>query len=413
MVEFLGKNLIIKNAKTFLNGKNHDILIENGVIAGFGSYEGDETVDACGKLVTPSFVNIHTHLDKADLLSKMQPHHFGKSLEENRLLLREFKNGYTVNELKARAKKVVWEFIENGVTSIRTQVDVDSSGGLKPIEAMIKLREEIPIDLQICAFPQEGVLNETARNQIEAALELGADLMGGLPLVEKGDDAQLQHIEVLFELAKKYDVDLDVQMDESNDPRQFMLPKLIEATIKNKWVGRVSATHCISLSTQKKKVADETIGELAKAKMNVIVTPSANMITRFSLPENVQSIPSNSITLVKELLDAKVNVAIGTDNIRDIFYPVGNCSMLREMHVALTSTRMTRQDDPKKLFDMASVNGAKIMGVKAGLDFGDPADLIILNGESYAQTLNSAPIIPTVIKNGCIICENNIEVKHG
>jgi cytosine/creatinine deaminase len=405
-------NLLIKNALTAGSSEPTDILIEDGIISEIGSIKG-HGLDAAGRLVSPGFVNIHTHLDKADLLSRMTQKQFGHTLDENRELLKTFKRNYTVEEIKIRAGKVINEFIENGVTAIRTQVDVDSTGGLKPLEALKQLRDEVPIRLQLCAFPQQGVVEEANRSNIESALESGADLLGGLPLVEKTREAQEQHIDILFELAREYDVDLEVQVDESNNPQDFMLPLLAEKTIENKWEGRVSATHCISLSAQDDGIAQETIRLVAQARLNVIVTPSANLITQFRMPDDVHSRPSNSITRVKELLEAQVNVALGTDNIRDIFYPLGNCGMLREMHVLAAATRMTRGQDPGNLFDMTTVNAAKIMGLNYGLKARCAGDLIILNAKSQREALNGNPVVPYVISGGDIICESDLKVKHG
>ncbi|MBU0762748.1 MAG: amidohydrolase family protein [Candidatus Altiarchaeota archaeon] len=410
MVE--GRQLIIKNAQLPNQSATTDILIKDGKISELGEISG-KGIDACGMLVTPGFVNIHTHLDKADLLSKMSPYDFGKTLEENRELLKKFKRNYTVDEIVNRAATVIWEFAENGVTAIRTQVDVDSTGGLAPLNAIMKLKKDSPVKLQICAFPQEGVLNESARERVEEALDVGADLLGGLPLVEKDVENQLQHIDVLFEIARKYDVDLDVQVDESNNPEDYMLPYLAEKTIENKWYGRVTATHCISLSKVDDNVAKETIRLVKEANMNVNVTPSANMITRFQNPDDVHARGYNSITLVRELASAGVNVCIGTDNIRDIFYPMGNTSMLREMHVAAAATRMTSEEDPEALFKMASVNGAKNMGLKYGLEIGCRGDLIVLDAKNFRDALNSKETIPYVIREGKIICESNLVVKHG
>jgi cytosine/creatinine deaminase len=404
--------LLIKNASTAGSAGPTDILIEDGIISEVGSINGGG-LDVGGRLVTPGFVNIHTHLDKADLLSKMRPEQFGKSLEENRELLKTFKRSYTVEEIKARAGRVIREFISHGVTAIRTQVDVDSTGGLKPMQALKELREEVGIDLEICAFPQQGVVDEKSRAMVEHALEEGADLLGGLPLVEKTMEEQARHIDILFELAKEYNVDLEVQVDESNNPQDFILPTLAEKTIENGWEGRVSATHCISLSAQDDRIAAEAIKLVVEARMNVIVTPSANLITQFRVPEGVHSRPNNSITRVKELLEAGVNVAMGTDNIRDIFYPLGNCSMLREMHVLAAATRMTRANDPDNLFHMASVNGASIMGLGYGVEAGCTGDLVVLEASSRRGALNGAAAVPYVIKGGRVVCESKVEVKHG
>ncbi|MBD3388207.1 MAG: amidohydrolase family protein [Candidatus Altiarchaeales archaeon] len=412
MVGVPGGKLLIKNAATPHSRSTTDILVEDGAISAVGTLEG-EGMDVGGRLVMPGFVNVHTHLDKADLLSKMSPDQYGKSLEENRELLKALKKNYRVEEIRERAGRVIDEFIANGVTAIRTQVDVDATGGLKPLEALTQLRDASRAELQICAFPQEGVLREDCLGRVEDALKSGADLLGGLPLVEKTREEQLQHIEVLCELAVKHDVDLEVQVDESNNPEDFLLPVLAEKTIEYGLQGRVSATHCISLSAVDDKIAQETIRLVKEAMMNVIVTPSANMITRFDTADDVHSRASNSITRVKELLAAGVNVAVGTDNIRDIFYPLGNCSMLRELHVLASATRMTGEEDPVRLLGMGSANGASIMGLNYGLEKGCTGDLIVLNARNAREALNTTPVIPYVIKGGHVVCESVHEVEHG
>lgn len=409
------QEIAIKNARTLDSPQPIDLLISDGLITETGAgLDAENTIDADGRIIAPGFVNIHTHLDKSDLLSLMHAGDFGKTLEENRELLKKFKKNYTVENITERARKVIHEFMENGCTAIRTQVDVDSTGGLTPLKALAKLKENLKdtVTIQICAFPQQGVVDEESRRMVESALQEGADLLGGLPLVEKTPEGQEQHLDILFELAKKHGVGLEVQIDESNDPRDFLLPTLAQKTMENKMQGKVSATHCISLSAQSRQVAEETIQLVKQAGLNVIVTPSANMITRFNLPGDIHSQPSNSITLVKELIESGVNVAVGTDNIRDIFYPLGNCSILRELHVLASATRMTRQQDPQNLMEMASTAGAKIMGLDYGTKKGSKADLILLNAFKPQEILNKTPFIPAVFKAGRLVSETQISQKR-
>ncbi|MFH1403222.1 MAG: amidohydrolase family protein [Candidatus Altiarchaeota archaeon] len=404
-------DLAILDANTPGSLKTSDICIKDGLIRAVGkASDRTRSIDAAGMMTVPGFVNIHTHLDKAGLLSRMKPGDFGKSLEENRELLKKFKRDYTVNEVMGRAGKIVGEMVVQGTTAIRTQVDVDTTAGLKGVEALTRLKEEFKntVRIQLCAFPQEGVLKKGCEDLINQALESGADLMGGLPLVEKTREEQEQHLDVLFEIAVRHGCDLEVQVDESNNPQDFMLPLLAEKTIENKWQGRVSATHCISLSAVDDGIAGETIRLVKEAGMNVIVTPSANMITRHNVPDGVHARPSNSITRVRELLDAGVNVAVGTDNIRDVFYPLGNGSMLREMHVLASATRMTGSGDDSLLFDMASVNGARIMGLGYGVKEGSLADLIVLNYESTSRALNGIPHVRYVVNGGRVVSENSM-----
>ncbi len=404
----------VKNTVTSDSLKKTDIGFKDGLIEYTGNtIDCENCIDAKGLMTIPGFVNIHTHLDKADLLSKIAQADYGKSLEENRELLRKYKKNYAVDEILDRAEQVVKEMVQNGITAIRSHVDIDATVGLKCLKALLELREQLEnnVTLQLCAFPQEGVLKKGVEDLLNDALENEADLLGGLPLVEKDQEGQLQHLDILFDIAKKHDCDLDIQIDESNNPQDFMLPILAEKTIENKWIGRVSATHCISLSAVDDKIAEETIKLVKDAKINVIVTPSANLMTGFNLPEDIHSRASNSITRVKELIEQGVNVAMGTDNIRDIFYPLGNCSMLREMHVLAASTRMTGINAPQKLFDIATINGAKIMGLDYGLSEGCVADLNVLNRKTLLETLNSHPHIPYVIKNGGLIVKNHLDSR--
>ena len=284
-------DLIIRNAVLTDDTLPVDIGIKDGEIKSIGEIKEKASthkeIDAKGCLVIPGFVNSHTHLDKADLISQMSPSQFGGTLEENRRLIREFKEDYTIAGIKERASRTIKELAGQGITAIRTQVDVDLTAKLTPLKALCELKKEFAdfVHIQICAFPQEGVFNPGARDLLEQALSEGSDLLGGLPLVEGTRRDQEKHIDMLFEIAKKYDKELDVQIDESNNPEDFMLPYLVEKTIDENYCGRVSATHCISLSKVKDEIADGIMERLKQADINVIITPSCNLITRFPVPK--------------------------------------------------------------------------------------------------------------------------------
>lgn len=395
-------DLVIKRAIIREGTPAVDIGIRDGVIADIGEIEG-EGIDAAGRLVLPGFVNSHTHLDKADLLSRMRPNQFGFTLEENRALLREFKAGYTADEIRGRARRVIHAMLCQGITAIRTQVDVDPTAGLTPLEALVQLKAECAayVTIQVCAFPQEGVVNPDARTLLERALENGADLLGGLPLVEKTPEDRQRHVDLLFSMAKAYDVDLEVQVDESNDPRDFVLPYLAGKTIAEGHEGRVAATHCISLAHVDAAEADKTIRLVRDAGMTIIVTPSCNLITRF--PEDVRGRGYNSIVRLKDLLAHGVPVALGTDNIRDIFYPLGNGSMIREMHVLATTTRMSGVGDADEIARMATVNGAALLGLGYGVAVGKSADLLVTVARSTRELISGTPVVPYVVKGGRMV----------
>jgi len=403
-------DVVLRNTVT-LDGERGDLAIQTDRIAALGEVLGKGKVefDARGGLVFPGFVNAHTHLDKVNLLSRMTPQQFGKSLEENRSLLKELKSGYTPEEICRRAGQVIDEMFAYGTTAIRTQADVDPTAGLGALEGILALKDQFAgkVDIQTVAFPQEGILTNEKTDLIEQAVKMGADVLGGLPAVEGTLEDGKKHIDRLFDIAEKHDLDLEVQIDESNDPAQFLLPYLAEKALATERAGRVFATHCISLSAVPDDVANTTIDTMARARMRVIVTPSCNMITRSGLPGRRY----NSITRVRELLDAGVPVALGTDNIRDIFYPLGNGSMIRELHVLATSARLTDYGDAERLIRMATEEGAALMGLDYGISVGKRADLILASHPRAQEVISGPEILPLVIKGGSILAWNRPE-KH-
>ena len=397
-------SLVIQNAR--INDTTiSDIGINNGKIEKIGKLkDGKTNINANKHYVISGFVNSHCHLDKSNLLDKMTEDHLGKTLEENRLLLKKLKSSYSEPDIEKRATDTIERMLSKGITAIRTQVDVDPTAGLVPTKSLLKIKNKFKdrVYLEISAFPQEGVVDEAKRELMEKAIELGADVVGGLPLVEeKGKEKR--HLEILFELAKEHNKKLDIQVDETNDPRMSILPEVIKKTKEENFNGRVTVTHAIALSRFPSEKAMQMIQQMKNLNINVIVTPSANMITRFSEINDLWIRPSNSITRVTELYDNGINVALGTDNVRDIFYPFGNCSMIRELHMLVSATRMTTRDYIDGALAMATTNGAKLLGLNYGIEEGRQADIIITDGTSKLDILNSDETIPCVIKNGKIL----------
>jgi len=401
-------DVVVRNATT-LDRTSADIAVKGEKIAAVGEVPGHGAIefDAHGGLVFPGFVNAHTHLDKVDLLGRMTPDQFGKSLEENRQLLKSFKAAYSPDEMCERAGRVVHEMLGYGTTAIRSQVDVDTTARLGALEGILALKEQMAgkVDLQLVAFPQEGILTREKRELIEEALKTGGDVLGGLPAVEGDPDAGKAHLDTLFEISKRFDVDMEVQIDESNNPNDFLLPYLAEKTLTEGLIGKVTATHAISLSAVPDDVASEVIEKMARAEMRVVVTPSCNMITR----SGMHARRSNSITRVKELLEAGVAAAVGTDNIRDIFYPLGNGSMLRELHVLATSVRLTAYGDAERLIRMGTEGGAGLMGLDYGISVGNRADLVVAAHSRAEEVISHADTLPLVVKAGRILVWNRLD----
>jgi len=392
--------LALRNARV---GKRRlDVGIARGRIQRLGEAGPAQVeLDLGGRMLLPGLVNAHTHLDKAHLLEEVEGGELGRTLEENRRLVRELKRRYTRGSVKARARRALQAMVKRGTTAVRTQVDVDPTVGLVAVEAMLELREEFEdlVHLQLCAFPQEGLLKPGARQLAEEALRLGVDLMGGLPAVEPTPEDRLAHLKAAFELAERYGRELEVQVDESNDPRDFLLPDLARLTLERGLQGRVTATHCISLSRVPKDQARRALDLLSEAHITVTVTPSCNLITRFpSQPVRA----SNSLTPVEELLSRGIRVVLGTDNVRDVFFPLGDGSLLREMYVLAVGRRMILPQELRDLVQMATVWGAEHLGLDYGLEPGKRADLVALQAADEAELL-SATAPEVVIFGGRVL----------
>ena len=393
--------LLLRNAR--VEGRLVDVGIAEGRIRQVGAVAEPAQVelDLGGRTLLPGLVNAHAHLDKANLLEEMGGAEPGRSLEENRRLVRELKRRYTKASVKARASRALQAMVRRGTTAVRTQVDVDPTVGLLAAEALLELREEFRdlVHLQLCAFPQEGLLSPAARRLAEEALRMGVDLMGGLPAVEPTPEERLAHLRAAFDLAERYGRELEVQIDESNDPNDFLLPELARLTLARGMRGRVTATHCISLSRVPEKEAHRAIDLLAEARITVAVTPSCNLITRFP-PRPVRA--SNSLAPVEELLRRGVRVVLGTDNVRDVFFPLGDGSLLREMYVLAVGRRMILPQELRDLVQMATVWGAEHLGLDYGLEPGKRADLVALQAADEAELL-SATAPEVVIFGGRVL----------
>lgn len=441
-----GFDLVIENARLEEDQGLKSIWIKDGFIKSVSPPEKKNAarcrIDACGKLVLPGFVNSHTHLDKVDLLRELEregrrfDEGFDLSLDDQRTLMRRYKERYTVEGIVDRAERVVREMIRNGVTHIRTQVDVDHVVGSKAVEAVKELRRRLKgmVDIEISAFPQEGFFAHEASLRIfEEAIAKEEDVVvGGLPV--KDGPRWREQVDRAFELAANYGRDLDMQLDESNDPGDFTLDYFVERAKRARdagYRGGIAATHCISLSKQPRKTIERIAGEMAELNISMIVTPSCNLITSFDkfnkALEGGEVKPStfscfNSLAPVRALLAhnredgrRRVNVALGTDNIRDIFYPFGNGSMIREMHLLANACRMRTEGDVAEILRMATFNGAGLVLKGKGYDEygigeGKRADLIVAGAETGRGVLCSFDFVPFVIKGGRVVSETKMDL---
>ncbi len=399
-------DLIVRNAKLWRDGDVRDLHIADGKFVEDGAADGAEVIDAAGRLCTAGFVEPHIHLDKALINEDVRPNVSG-TLDEAIEIIWERKRAYTVDEIAERAGRVIRSALANGVTRIRSHVDIDNIGGLRPLEgvAEARRRHEDVMDIQIVAFPQEGILqNEGTEALMWQAMEAGADVVGGMPFNEKHPQDSARHISIAFEIAKHFDADIDMHVDETDDTSARTLEMLAEQTIEHGWQGRVTAGHTCALAGYDEDYANHVIGRVREAGIHMITNPATNLMLQGRFDAQPKR---RGITRVKELLAEGINVSFGQDCVKDTFYPFGRVDPLEVGLIAAHAAHMSLPEEIETVFDMQTNAAAKVMRLADyGFAPGCAADLVILDATDAADALTRQAARNVVIKNGKVIVEN-------
>jgi cytosine deaminase len=395
-------SLVIKNAKTReYEGKLVDIGIKDGKIAAIAEKldaRGEREIDAAGKLVSPPFVDAHLHMCKVytflmigeEAIKHYHEMDMGTS-EIAILVASKVKEKYHESWIYENAKKAALEAIDYGTLYIRAFVDTDTKAKLEGIKALLRVRDELKdkITIQVVAFPQDGVVRDPgAEEYVRKAVEMGADIVGGIPWIELTVEDQQKHIDSMFEIAKEFNKDVAMLTDDTGDPWLRTTEMLAKKAIKEGWIGRVTANHARASHMYPKPYLTKLAQILKKADMSLVSDPQTGPL----------HIP------IKFMLKEGVNVALGQDDIADAYYPYGNNNMLEVAFVNSHILWMTSLKDMETLYDMITYNAAKAMGIKNyGLKPGATADLVVLNASSVYEAIwrHEKPL--HVIKNGVLI----------
>ncbi|MDI6641054.1 MAG: amidohydrolase family protein, partial [Elusimicrobiota bacterium] len=370
-----------------------------------------QEIDAEGNIVTETFIDPHIHLDKC-LISDSIPKNLTGTLKESIELTWSRKRKYTTRDILQRAGEVVRWHILYGSTIIRTHVDVDTIGKLRPIEELLITREKYKnfVDLQIVAFPQEGILQDPGTEELlEKALQLAPDIIvGGMPHNEMTSHNSQKHIDICFKLAKKYNRDIDMHVDETDDPNSRTLEYLAYKTIEENYQGRVTAGHTCALAAYNDYYAAKVIELVKKAKINIITNPVTNLMIEGRLDK--QPI-RRGITRVKELIASGINVSYGQDCIKDAFYPTwGKADLLECGLITAHAAQFTRPEEVELLYDMITSNAAKILRVgNYGFAIGATANLNVINAKTIPEMFRTQSTRLYVIRHGKIIARTKTE----
>jgi cytosine/creatinine deaminase len=404
-------DILIKNVAVWGDDGLRDLAVASGHFVAVPQGAADISalvLDAEGRIAVPGFVEPHIHLDKA-LISERAPFNVSGTLTEAIEILWEIKRNYTVDEIAERASRVLVRAIENGVLRLRTHVDVDPIGGTRPAEGLLRARERFRdlIDVQIVAFPQEGIVQSPGTEALmREVMKLGVDVVGGMPFNEVSLDDSRRHIEIVFDIAKEFDADIDMHVDETDDPSARTLEVLAELTITNGWQGRVTAGHTCALASYPRTYADHIIARLREADINMIANPATNLMLQGRLDEYPKR---RGVTQVKELLSAGVNVACGQDCVHDTFYPFGQNDPLEIAFLLCHASHMSRPSEISTVMDMVTRNGARTLRAFGfGVIEGAPADLVVLDAREVREALATRRPRRWVIRKGRLIVEHTV-----
>lgn len=393
-------DLILRNAR-LVDGHVVDIGVENGSIVRLEpnlETSAKEEHDVEGKLTLPAFVNGQLHACKVFWRRKLD-RAVPTNVPERFALAEEVKRNYTPEDVFTRVSEVVRLAILNGTCALRFFADVDEASGLNALEGLLRVKETFSphMTVQVVAFPQDGVSNETEQLMREA-LDLGADVVGGIPWIEPDEDAQRAHTAMCFALARDFNKDLHFVCDDTTDPASRTLEDVARQTVQHGYQGRVAATQCAALAFCDDAYAAEVIQLVKDAGLTVFSNAHVSLITT----EHDREPYPRGVTRIQELLNAGVPVACAQDDIDNWYYPFGRNDML-EVAQFITHTGGFGWE-PRRVLPMVTAVPAKVLGLERyGLGVGARADLVILDAPDWHQALQFQADKTLVVLGGRVV----------
>ncbi len=399
-------DLIVKGG-VLPDGKRVDIGIVGNTITAIDVLNGAEagqTIDATGDLVSPPFVDPHFHLDAT--LSYGTPRiNASGTLLEGIGLWGELKEVMTQDDMVARALTYCDWAASMGLLAIRSHVDV-CDDRLLGVEAMLHVRDKVKdyIDLQLVAFPQDGFYRDpTARNNTLRALDMGVDIVGGIPHFERTMTDGAASVKELCEIAAQRGLQVDMHCDETDDPMSRHIETLSYETQRLGLHGRVAGSHLTSMHSMDNYYVSKLLPLMAEAQINAIPNPLINIV----LQGRHDTYPKRrGLTRVKEMQAHGINVGWGQDCVLDPWYSLGTADMLDVAFMGLHVAQMTSPPEMRTCFDMVTTHNAKTMNLpEYGLTVGAKASLVVLDAGDPIEALRLRATRLFVIANGKLISQ--------
>ena len=405
-------DLILRQANLPDGRKGQDIAISGTTIAAIGpkiEAEAHVEIDATGRLVTPPFIDPHFHMDATLSLGLPRMNRSG-TLLEGIALWGELRPTLTVDALVSRALKYCDLAVTQGLLAVRTHVDT-SDPRLVTVEAMLEVKRRVKpyLDLQLVAFPQDGYFRaKGGAASLTRALDMGVDIVGGIPHFERTMEEGKASVEALCRLAADRGLPVDMHCDETDDPLSRHVETLAAETVRFGLQGRVAGSHLTSMHSMDNYYVSKLIPLMAEAEMNVIPNPLINIM----LQGRHDTYPKRrGMTRVRELMAAGLNVSFGQDCMMDPWYSMGSADMLEVGHMAVHVAQMASLEDKSAIFQALTTNSARTMGLQGyGLEVGCWADLVLLQARDAAEALRLKAVRLAVIRRGRVIARTPARV---
>ncbi|MEZ8146065.1 cytosine deaminase [Enterovibrio norvegicus] len=406
----MSATMLIKNV--VIRGQNSlsQILIEDGVIRAIEPNEATlqtnaPVLDAEGGMAVPPFCEPHIHLDTTQTAGEPSWNISG-TLFEGIERWAERKALLSIDDVKTRAKQTLKWQIANGIQHVRTHVDV-SDPTLIALKAMLEVKEEMKewVDIQIVAFPQEGILSyPNGKELLEEAVKLGADVVGAIPHFEFTREYGVESLHFAFELARKYDRLIDVHCDEIDDEQSRFVETVAALAHKFDMGHKVTASHTTAMHSYNGAYASRLFRLLRMSGISFVANPLVNI----HLQGRFDDYPKRrGITRVKEMLASDINVCFGHDDVFDPWYPLGTANMLQVLHMGLHVCQIMGYDQLNQSLDLISHKSARTLNItdSYGVEVGKAGNLLILPAENDFDALRRQVPVRYSIRNGKVIAE--------
>ena len=409
-------NLLINNVT--LEGRDglHQIVIEHGEFTSFTAMseaitandQSVKVIDGEGGMAIAPFCEPHVHLDTTQTAGEPSWNISG-TLFEGIERWSERKKNLSIQDVKTRAKQTLKWQIANGIQHVRTHVDV-SDPTLIALRAMLEVKEEMKawVDIQIVAFPQEGILSyPNGKALMEEAVKLGADVIGAIPHFEFTREYGIESLHFVFELAQKYDRLIDVHCDEIDDEQSRFVETLAALAHKFDMGHRVTASHTTAMHSYNGAYASRLFRLLKMSGIHFIANPLVNI----HLQGRFDDYPKRrGITRVKEMLAADINVCFGHDDIFDPWYPLGTANMLQVLHMGLHVCQIMGYEQINQSLALISHNSARTMNIQSqyGIEVGKPASLLILPADNGFDAVRRQVPVQYSIRHGRLLSQTQL-----